>query len=264
MRKFRFLFCQSVREIRVLSCAAFFLICSAATFAQSPPLEQNDSERQFFEALNRERTAAGVAPLKWDNALFAAARRHALLMLNLNSMEHQLPGEANLAARLGESGARFSAVAENIAIGSSPQLIHGGWMDSPGHRANILNSRFTSVGIAAVRGNGGLYSVEDFSHEIPELSLEQQEEKIIALLGVSKFQAKDATGDARKTCQMRKTIASPNAKSMIWFETPDLDKLPEEVDRKIRERQFNKAAVGACASENAVGFTQYRFAILFF
>ncbi len=264
MRKFRSLFCQGGREIRFLSCAAIFLISSAASFAQSPPLERNDSERQFFEALNRERSVAGAEPLKWDNALFAAARRHALLMLNLNSMQHQLPGETNLAARLAEAKARFSAVAENIAIGSSPQSIHDGWMNSPGHRANILNARFTSVGIAAVRGAGGLYAVEDFSHEIPEISLEQQEEKMIALLGGAKIQAKDATEDARKTCQWRKTIASPNAKSMLWFETPDLDKLPEAVGRKIRERQFSKAAVGACTTENAVGFTQYRFAILFF
>jgi uncharacterized protein YkwD len=264
MRKIRFLICRGARTTGFLSCAAIFLISSAAISAQSPPLERNNSERQFFEAINRERSAAGIAPLKWDNALFAAARRHALLMLNLNSMEHQLPGEANLAARLGESGARFSAVAENIAVGSNPQLIHGGWMDSPGHRANILNSRFTSVGIAAVTGSGGIFAVEDFSHETPEVSLEQQEEKIFALLGVSKFHAKDATSDARKTCQSRKTIVSPSAKSMVWFETSDLDKLPEEIDRKIRERQFNKAAVGACANEKAVGFTQYRFAILFF
>jgi len=253
-----------MRNCRPLNIVPILLIFSAAAYPQSPPLERNDSECQFFEAVNRERSTAGAAPLKWDNALFAAARRHALLMLNLDIMEHELPGETKLAARLGQAGARFSAIGENIAIGSGPQSIHEGWMGSPGHRANILNRRFTSVGIAAVRGTGGLYAVEDFSREIQELSLEQQEEKIIALLGGAGVQRRNATEDARKTCQLRKTIASPMAKSMLWFETPDLDKLPEAVDRKIREKQFSKVTVGACASGNTVGFTQYQFAILFF
>src|SRR5207249_132434 len=156
---------------------------------------------QLFEALNRERTAQGLSVLQWDDALFKAARQHALLMLNLNRLEHQLPSESNLEGRLAEAGVRFSVIAENIAIGPNPQTIHAGWMDSPGHRKNILDPRLTSVGIAAVRGPGGLFAVQDFSQIVPDLSVEQQEQKVASLLGRMGVRAVEASEYARKTCE---------------------------------------------------------------
>src|SRR5207245_9310192 len=92
-------------------------------------LQRNDSERQLFEALNRERAAQGLSALQWDDVLFKAARRHALRMANLNMLSHQLPNDANLEGRLDADGARFSVIAENIAVRASPQTIHAGWMD---------------------------------------------------------------------------------------------------------------------------------------
>src|SRR6266436_4222505 len=138
-----------MRNCKSLLVAAFLFLISARTSAQ---LQRNDSERQLFDALNHERTAQGLSALRWDAALFKAARQHALRMANLNMLEHQLPNESNLEARLAEAGARFSLIAENIAVGANPQIIHSGWMDSPGHRKNILDLRLTSVGIAVVHG----------------------------------------------------------------------------------------------------------------
>src|SRR5258708_13774343 len=163
-----------MRNFRFLLAAAFFFCFSACAYAQ---LQRNDSERQLFEALTRERTAQGLPALQWDNALFKAARRHALLMLDLNRLEHQLPGESGLEGRLAEAGARFSVIAENIAVGPNPRIIHAGWMDSPGHRKNILDSRLTSVGIAAVRGPAGQFALQDFATEVPALHLAQQNTK---------------------------------------------------------------------------------------
>src|SRR5207253_10984246 len=117
---------------------------------------------ELIKTLHRERAAQGLAALQWDTVRFKAARRHALRMANLNMLEHQLPNESNLAGRLAEAGARFSVIAENIAVGASPQIIHAGWMDSPGHRRNILDPRLTSVGIAAVHGPGGLFAQRGF------------------------------------------------------------------------------------------------------
>src|SRR5467141_4666230 len=103
-----------MRNCKLLLVAAMLLLFSARACAQ---LQRNDSERQLFEALNLERTAQGLSVLQWDNALFKAARHHALLMLNLNRLEHQLPNEPGLEARLADVGAHFSVIAENIAIG---------------------------------------------------------------------------------------------------------------------------------------------------
>jgi hypothetical protein len=237
------------------------LLFSARACAQ---LQRNDSERQLFEALNGERTAHGLSVLQWDNALFKAARHHALLMLNLNRLEHQLPSESNLEGRLAEAGARFSAIAENIAIGPNPRIIQAGWMDSPGHRKNILDPRLTSVGIAAVRGPGGLFAVQDFSQAVPNLSVEQQEQKVVSLLAARGFRSANATAGARKTCENDAGFASTSAKSMVRFEVPDLSKLPEDLERKIRNGPYSKAAVGACHANGAAGFARYRIAILFF
>ncbi len=250
-----------MRKSKFLLAAAFLFFISLRANAQ---LQRNDSERQFFEALNRERTSQGLSALQWDNALFKAARQHALRMLNLNMLEHQLPSEMNLEGRLAEAGARFSVIAENIAIGPNPQTIHAGWMDSPGHRKNILDPRLTSVGIAAVRGPGGLFAVEDFSQMVPELSVEQQEKKVISLLNARGFRSANATDGARKTCETNAGFAGTSAKSMIRFEVADLNKLPERVERKIRSGSYSEAAMGACRANRAAGFTRYRIAVLFF
>ena len=267
-----------MRNSRFLLAAAFlrspaflwvaFLWATAFLFFFSPradaQLQRNDSERQLFEALNRERAAQGLSALQWDNALFKAARQHALRMANLNRLEHQLPSESSLEGRLAEAGARFSVIAENIAVGPSPQIIHAGWMGSPGHRKNILDPRLTSVGIAAVHGQGGLFAVQDFSQLVPELSVEQQEEKVISLLASMGFRSANATDGARKTCRSDAGFAGTSAKSMVRFEVSDLNKLPEEIEKKIRSGPLSKAAVGACHANGAPGFSRYRIAVLFF
>lgn len=246
---------------KFLLAATVFCFFSTIANAQS---QRNDSERQLFESLNRERTAQGLAPLQWDAALFKAARKHALLMLNLNQLEHQLPNEPGLEARLAEAGARFAIIAENIAIGPDPQIIHAGWMHSPGHRKNILDPRLTSIGIAAVRGPGGLYAVQDFSQFVPQLSLEQQEQKVSSLLTAKGFRRADATSDARKTCEKDSGFSGTSAKSMMRFEASDLNNLPQEIEQKIRNGPMGKVAVGACNAKGTSGFSRYRVALLFF
>jgi hypothetical protein len=250
-----------MRNSKFLVAAAFFCFFLPRAYAQ---LQRNDSERQLFEALNRERTAQGLPALQWDNALFKAARRHALLMLNLNKLEHQLPNESNLEARLAEAGARFGAIAENIAVGPNPGGIHAGWMDSPGHRKNILDPRLTSVGIAAVRGPGGLFAVQDFSQLVPDLSVEEQEQKVLTLLNAQGFRTANATDGARKTCETDAGFAGTSAKSMMRFELMDLNKLPDDIERMIRSHASSRAAVGACRASDAPGFARYRIAVLFF
>src|SRR5258708_38762505 len=225
-----------MRNCKFLLVAAFLLLIPARA---SPQLQRNDSDRQLFDALNHERTTQGLSALRWDAALFKADRQHALRMANLNMLEHQLPSESSLEGRLAEAGARFSVIAENIAVGPSPQIIHAGWMDSPGHRKNILDPRLTSVGIAAVHGQGGLFAVQDFSQVVPELSVEQQEEKVASLLTAQGFHLSDATDSARKTCKSGAGLADTSAKSMIRFEAADLNKLQKEIEREIRSQHYS-------------------------
>lgn len=244
--------------------AVLFFVAVAALAQQSEILPRNDSESEFFELLNQERTEQSLPPLRWDDALFKAARKHALLMLDLNSMEHQLPGEPGLADRLAAAGARFSYVAENIAFGASPVSIHDGWMQSPGHRANILNARVTAVGIAAVRGTGGLFAVEDFAESFPKLSLEQQEKQVTSLLAARGLHVTGSSEDARKSCNANAGMAGVRSWSVFRFETPDLSALPPELEKKLHSQAYQNVAVGACATSEAAGFSRYRIVVVFF
>jgi hypothetical protein len=115
-----------------------------------------------------------------------------------------------------------------------------------------------------VRGPGGLFAVQDFSQSVPDLSVEQQEQKVVSLLAAQGFRSANATDGARKTCETDAGFAGTSAKSMIRFEVTDLNKLPEDLERKIRNGPYSKAAVGACHANGAPGFTRYRIAVLFF
>ena len=105
-------------------------------------------ERRVVELVNQERAAAGLDALAVDSQLDRAADLHNRQMVEADSMQHQLPGEAKLKDRVGATGYNWSRVGENIAAGQqSPEEVVDGWMNSPGHRQNILNPEFTHIGI---------------------------------------------------------------------------------------------------------------------
>jgi uncharacterized protein YkwD len=247
----------------LLSAATFvFFAASANAQTQTPP--RNESERELFELLNHERVANHLPELKWDDALFKAAREHALRMLDLDEIEHQLPGEPGLEERLAASGARFTFIAENIALGRNASTIHSGWMDSPGHRANILRARATSVGIAVVRGTAGLYAVQDFSQAFGNVSLEQQEKQVASLLAARGLHVTGGSDNARKSCDSNAGLPKMQSGAVIRFETGSLNEIPPELDEKIRREPFGNVSVGACRTSEAAGFAHYKISLLFF
>jgi uncharacterized protein YkwD len=102
-------------------------------------------------------------PLRWDQALAAAAKRHAEVMAEHGSVQHVFDGELNLSARIKRTGVRFHWLAENVAQGRSSAVIHDQFMRSKPHRANILDRDMDSVGIGIVERHRQLFAVEDFS-----------------------------------------------------------------------------------------------------
>jgi uncharacterized protein YkwD len=230
----------------------------------TPPLSSQLSadEKLLLDDANRERAAAGIQPLKWDDALAAAARQHAQTMASQNLLLHQCLNEPPVDQRAANAGARFSMIAENIAVGPNPETIHNGWMHSPGHRKNILNPDITAVGIAATRGSGGLFAVQDFSHPVADLSLEQQEARVISLLKSNGLPGAIATEDARTTCKMDRTLQGAPGLYAIRFEVTDLSKLPADLSDKVKSRAYRKAGVGACRAADIANFTRYRIVVL--
>ena len=135
------------------------MLCGPA-YSQTPALR---AERDLFAAVNQARRAQGLTPLRWDESLATAARRHARVMAERRSAQHGFEGEPSLSARVKQTGARFTWLAENVTQGPSPEFIHEQFMKSPPHRANILDRDMDSIGVGVVERGGQLFTVEDFS-----------------------------------------------------------------------------------------------------
>jgi uncharacterized protein YkwD len=102
---------------------------------------------QVLQLINNERSRAGLQPLRLNAALTQAAQRHSTSMAYQDFFDHKGP-DGDFASRIRDAGYRFSAASENIAAGQSTAAAAvQGWMNSPGHRANILNPRFVDTGI---------------------------------------------------------------------------------------------------------------------
>ena len=111
-------------------------------------MSSNKFDREILQLVNNERTDAGLAPLSINSQLDRAANLHTDEMVQADKMQHQLPGEASLGDRVSATGYDWTRVAENIAAGSkTPEAVVDGWMNSSGHRKNILNPNYTHLGV---------------------------------------------------------------------------------------------------------------------
>jgi uncharacterized protein YkwD len=117
--------------------------------APTPPSPGADTPASVVEALvNREREKAGLPPLAFSPRLGAAAQDYAQKMVEAGTLTHDLP--PGFQVRAGSWGVPLSAAGENIAYGQpTPAAVVGSWIQSPGHKANILGHYdLTGVGVA--------------------------------------------------------------------------------------------------------------------
>ncbi|MFJ8511509.1 CAP domain-containing protein [Lysinibacillus xylanilyticus] len=134
--------------------------------AQSKPSTNTNSDVNAFEQevvklTNAERTKAGLAPFKTDDKLMAAAREKSQDMQSKNYFSHTSPTFGSPFDRMKALGITYKSAGENIAQGQrTPQEVVQAWMDSPGHRANILNEKFTHIGVGYVKS--GNYWTQQF------------------------------------------------------------------------------------------------------
>lgn len=103
---------------------------------------------QVLQLINNERSRANLQPLRLNTALTQAAQRHSTGMAYQDFFNHRGADGSNFASRIKDAGYRFSVAAENIAAGQSTASdAVKAWMNSAGHRDNILNSAYTETGI---------------------------------------------------------------------------------------------------------------------
>jgi uncharacterized protein YkwD len=152
--------------LRMFLLAVLPALVAAQIAAQGSPDGRGNlpAEAEEIRAMaNQARAQAGAGRLEWDQALAAAALEHCQRMAAEGPISHQYRGEPDLSARAAQAGAHYSVIEENVAIGPSADRIHEEWMQSPGHRANLLSPDVDRVGIAVVAARGVLYAVADYS-----------------------------------------------------------------------------------------------------
>ena len=135
------------------------------------PMARPQLEGRILALVNRERESAGVKPLFFSPELARAARRHSSAMAQAGFFEHRGEGEAALFERVTASGTATDHVGENIfetnegGSGAVADECVRMWMQSDGHRLNLLSPEFDKTGIAVgISRSGENYITEDFAH----------------------------------------------------------------------------------------------------
>jgi hypothetical protein len=146
---------------RILSIVLSTVLVVGSSIALAAPAQAaTGSSATVFSLTNAHRANAGLKPLISDPALDRAAQAWAKYLASSCKFVHSTATWR--ASRVGSAG--WSATGENIAAGyATPNAVMSGWMASSGHRANILNSRYTGVGIGFAKGTCyGSYWVQIF------------------------------------------------------------------------------------------------------
>lgn len=118
---------------------------------------------EVLRLVNIERSKAGLSALTTNTTLQAAADKRA--QETAVSFSHTRPNGTKFSTVLQEYGISYRTAGENIAYGQrTPQEVVNGWMNSEGHRANILNSNFNKIGIGVYQSNGVIYWSQLFTN----------------------------------------------------------------------------------------------------
>jgi len=221
---------------------------------------------QLFTLANQTRAAQGLGTLTWDPALATAAMKHCQRMTVEGPISHRYGGELDLTSRAGQAGAHFSLIEENIAVGPSPDRIHTGWMNSPGHRANLLSPDIDREGIAVVASGELIFAVADYSRGVPTLTPTQVEANIAEMLRARGLTILTDTTQARTYCASSSRFTGLNAPGFLMrWQNPDMSQLPKDLAARVASGQYRRAAVGSCPAQDVEGaFTIYRVAVLLY
>lgn len=120
----------------------------------SEPGAESSYADQVVKLVNAERVKNGLSPLTISKSVESAANVRSKEIVN--TFSHTRPNGSNFSTALSEQGVSYMGAGENIAWGQkSPEEVMQSWMNSAGHRANILNGKFTKIGVGHYRNSNG-------------------------------------------------------------------------------------------------------------
>ena len=217
----------------------------------------SSAEKQIFDQLNQERQNAGLSALEWNDRVAEAARSHAEALSQNSELAHQYTGEPSLTARLAATGIRFTQAAENVARTEFVEDVHLSLMNSPGHRANILNPGYNAAGIGVVERAGRIYVAQDFIFLVPMYS----EAEFSAALAESINQARRAKRvgeiDVRPVFSLRELACSTDGdvhklagkvsgSFVAVFTSSDPRRLPDQLLKLFANADYHRMNFNVC------------------
>lgn len=126
-------------------------------------ISNNAYVNEILRLVNKERASNGLSAVSLDNALCSAAETRAREIVR--SFSHTRPDGRSCFTVLSDSGISYNGAGENIAYGQdSAQEVMTAWMNSQGHRANILNGSFTKLGVGVYSSGSTLYFAQIFTY----------------------------------------------------------------------------------------------------
>jgi uncharacterized protein YkwD len=123
----------------------------------SSPKVRQDLEAEMLQSINEERRKEKLPALKPDPELTIVARAHSKDMFLRGYFAHVSPDGSTPFDRMKKAGVRYLTAGENLALGQTLTICHNGLMNSPGHRANILEPGYGRVGIGIL--DGGMHGL---------------------------------------------------------------------------------------------------------
>lgn len=142
----------------------YLIVFAAFSGCDNTPPTPLPNDKTVFELINNERVKQKLQKLVENQFLYKEAQRYSELMAKSNTLSHDLDG--NFGTRIRKSGYLGTEFGENIAMGyTTPASVVAGWMNSAGHRANILNPRFKDFGSGAAKNSKGqIFWTNEFGH----------------------------------------------------------------------------------------------------
>jgi len=225
------------------------------------------AEQQLLELANQARTQAGVAPLQIDAGLTAAARAHAVEMVQQQQLSHQFSGEPSLPERIAANSlVRMDRDGENVALDTDVQQANEHLLQSPHHRENLLDPAFNVAGFAVAHDGARIYVVQDFGHSQPTYSSDQTASLVAT--AVNGLRDQQRVGDLQQTrngdlqataCGMAQqdhvttsaTRQLAQRYHVLTYTTTRPDLLPHGTDDMISDRNLATFSVGTCYARSA-------------
>jgi hypothetical protein len=218
-------------------------------------------ESQLVDLINRSRAQQGLPPYSVDSRLTEAARKHTELMVKNGELSHQFAGEPALDIRFSNESLPSDREGENIDLNQTISGAHDALMESPPHRANILDPEFNSIGVGVVRSGDKIYVTEDFARRLPQYSEPQAEAAVQeAIQGYQRAHGFPAPARKpmpqlrRMACNMALNDALdlapssklPSVHDVFGWTAGDPGKLPKGIERLMGAGLAGGYSLGAC------------------